>query len=101
MMAGIGIIALVLASVGVYGVMSYSVSERTHEMGIRMAMGASEGAIKRLVVGNGMLLSGIVIAIGLPVAFVLARALSSLLFGVSANDPFAFIGLPVILGAVA
>ena len=101
MMAGIGIIALVLASVGVYGVMSYSVSERTHEMGIRMAMGASEGAINRLVVGNGMLLTGIGIAIGLPLAFGLARALSSLLFGVSATDPFAFIGLPLILGAVA
>ena len=101
MMAGIGIIALVLASVGVYGVMSYSVSERTHEMGIRMAMGASEGAINRLVVGNGMLLTGIGIAIGLPLAFGLARALSSLLFGVSATDSFAFIGLPLILGAVA
>jgi putative ABC transport system permease protein len=101
MMAGIGIIALVVASVGVYGVMSYSVSERTHEMGIRMAMGASEAAINRLVVGNGMLLTGIGIAIGLPLAFGLARALSSLLFGVSAADPFAFIGLPLILGAVA
>jgi putative ABC transport system permease protein len=101
MMAGIGIIALVLATVGVYGVMSYSVSERTHEMGIRMAMGASQGAINRLVVGNGMLLTTIGIAIGLPVAFALARALSSLLFGVTASDPFAFIGLPLILGAVA
>jgi putative ABC transport system permease protein len=101
MMAGIGTIALVLASVGVYGVMSYSVSERTHEMGIRMAMGASQGAINRLVVGNGMLLTGIGIAIGLPMAFGLARALSSLLFGVSAADPFAFIGLPLILGSIA
>ena len=101
MMAGIGIIALVLATIGVYGVMSYSVSERTHEMGIRMAMGASQGAINRLVVGNGMLLTTIGIAIGLPLAFGLARALSSLLFGVTASDPFAFIGLPLILGAVA
>ena len=101
MMAGIGIIALVLASVGVYGVMSYSVSERTHEMGIRMAMGASQSSINRLVVGNGMLLTGIGIAIGLPLAFGLARAMSSLLFGVSATDPFSFIGLPLILGAIA
>ncbi len=101
MMAAIGIIALVLASVGVYGVMSYSVSERTHEMGIRMAMGATGAAIHRLVIGNGMLLTGIGIAIGLPLAFGLARALSSLLFGVSAADPFAFIGLPLILAAVA
>src|SRR5450432_76067 len=101
MMAGIGIIALVLASVGVYGVMSYSVSERTHEMGIRMAMGASGSSIHRLVIGNGMLLTAIGIAIGLPLAFGLARALSSLLFGVSATDPFAFIGLPLILTSVA
>jgi putative ABC transport system permease protein len=101
MMAGIGIIALVLASVGVYGVMSYSVSERTHEMGIRMAMGASGSSIHRLVIGNGMLLTVTGIAIGLPLAFGLARALSSLLFGVSAADPFAFIGLPLILASVA
>jgi putative ABC transport system permease protein len=101
MMAAIGIIALVLASVGVYGVMSYSVSERTHEMGIRMAMGASSSAVYRLVIGNGMLLTGMGIAVGLPLAFGLARALSSLLFGVQAADPFAFIGLPLILAAVA
>ena len=101
MMAAIGVIALVLASVGVYGVMSYSVSERTHEMGIRMAMGATGASIHRLVIGNGMLLTGIGIAIGLPLAFMLARALSSLLFGVSATDPFAFIGLPLILGSIA
>jgi putative ABC transport system permease protein len=101
MMAAIGVIALVLASVGVYGVMSYSVSERTHEMGIRMAMGATAAAIHRLVIGNGMLLTVIGIAIGLPLAFGLARALSSLLFGVSAADPFAFIGLPLILASVA
>jgi putative ABC transport system permease protein len=101
MMAVIGIIALVLASVGVYGVMSYSVSERTHEMGIRMAMGASVKDILRLVIGNGMLLTGIGIAIGLPLAFGLARTLSNLLFGVNAADPYAFIGLPLILGGVA
>jgi putative ABC transport system permease protein len=101
MMAAIGVIALVLACVGVYGVMSYSVSERTHEMGIRMAMGATAAAIHRLVIGNGMLLTMIGIAIGLPLAFGLARALSSLLFAVSAADPFAFIGLPLILASVA
>ena len=101
MMAAIGFIALVLACVGVYGVMSYSVSERTHEMGIRMAMGATASSINRLVVGNGMLLTLIGIAIGLPLAFALARAMSSLLFGVTATDPFSFIGLPLILAAVA
>jgi putative ABC transport system permease protein len=101
MMAAIGVIALVLASVGVYGVMSYSVSERTHEMGIRMAMGATSNSINRLIVGNGMLLTVIGIAIGLPLAFALARAMSSLLFGVTATDPFSFIGLPLILAGVA
>ena len=101
MMAAIGVIALILASVGVYGVMSYSVSERTHEMGIRMAVGASSGQIHRLIVGNGMLLTGIGIAIGLPVAIALTYAMSSLLFGVSAKDPFSFIGLPLMLAAVA
>ena len=101
MMAAIGVIALVLASVGVYGVMSYSVSERTHEVGIRMAMGATGTAIHRLIIGDGMKLTIIGIAFGLPVAFLLARAMSSLIFGVSATDKFSFIGLPLILAAVA
>jgi putative ABC transport system permease protein len=64
-------------------------------------MGATAAAIHRLVIGNGMLLTGIGIAVGLPLAFGLARALSSLLFGVNAADPFAFIGLPLILASVA
>jgi putative ABC transport system permease protein len=101
MMGILGIIALVLASVGVYGVMSYAVSERTNEIGIRMAMGATTKDIQRMVVGNGLWLTGIGIAIGLPVAFALASGLSSLLFGVKANDPMALIGLPLVLGAVA
>ena len=101
MMGIVGVIALVLASVGVYGVMSYSVSERTNEIGIRMAMGARSEDIFRLLVGNGMLLTLLGIAIGLPLAFGLARMLSSLLFGVTAADPFAFLGLPAILAIVA
>jgi putative ABC transport system permease protein len=101
MMAVLGIIALVLASVGVYGVMSYSVSERTHEIGIRVALGASERGILRLVVGNGMLLTVLGIAVGLPLALGLAFALSDLLFGVKASDPVSFIGLPLLLAAIA
>ncbi|HMI50115.1 MAG TPA: ABC transporter permease [Candidatus Saccharimonadales bacterium] len=101
MMGIVGVIALVLASVGVYGVMSYSVSERTNEIGIRMAMGAKADDILRLVVGNGMILTLLGIAIGMPLAFGLAKTLSSILFGVTAADPFAFIGLPLILAAVA
>jgi putative ABC transport system permease protein len=101
LMGGIGVIALVLASVGVYGVMSYSVSERTHEIGVRLAMGASREQIQRLIVGNGMLLTIVGMAIGMPVAYGLAYALSALLFGVTARDPLAFIGLPIVLASVA
>jgi putative ABC transport system permease protein len=101
MMAILGVIALVLASVGVFGVMSYSVSERAHEIGIRMSMGAQTKDILRLVLGGGMLLTILGLAVGLPIAFVLARALSALLFGVEAGDPFSFVGLPLILASVA
>jgi putative ABC transport system permease protein len=101
MMGILGIIALVLASVGVYGLMSYAVSERTNEIGIRMAMGATANDIQRLVMGKGALLTLIGMGIGLPLAFVLASALSGLLFGVKVADPVAFIVLPVILAAVA
>ena len=101
MMGILGIIALVLASVGVYGVMSYSVNERTNEIGIRMAMGASASDIQRLVMGKGAMLTLIGIGIGLPIAFALANALSSLLFGVKAADPVAFILLPLVLACVA
>lgn len=101
MMAVLGIIALVLASVGIYGVMSYSVGERTHEIGVRMAMGATTKDVQRLILGNGMYLTLTGMAIGLPLALGLAYALSSLLFGVKVADPFAFVGLPLLLAAVA
>jgi putative ABC transport system permease protein len=101
MMGVLGIIALVLASVGVYGVMSYAVSERTNEFGIRMAMGATANDIQRMVLVKGALLTLIGMGIGFPVAFALANALSSLLFGVKAADPVAFIALPLVLAAVA
>jgi putative ABC transport system permease protein len=101
MMAVLGVVALVLASVGVFGVMSYSVSERTHEIGIRMSMGAQTGNVLALVLRSGMLLTALGLAIGLPIAFLLARALSSLLFAVQAADPTSFIGLPLLLLAVA
>jgi putative ABC transport system permease protein len=101
MMAVLGVMALVLASVGVFGVMSYSVSERTHEIGIRMSMGAQTGNVLALVLRSGMLLTALGLAIGLPIAFLLAQALSSLLYGVQAADATAFIGLPLLLLAVA
>lgn len=101
MMAILGLIALVLASVGIYGVMSYSVGERTHEIGVRMAMGATSEDVQRLILGNGLFLTILGMAIGLPLALGLAYALSSLLFGVKVADPFAFVGLPLLLAAVA
>ena len=101
LMAALGGIALVLASVGVFGVMSYSVSEKTHEIGVRMSLGAQTGDILRMVLRSGMSLAALGLAIGLPIAFLMARALASLLFGVEAADPFSFIGLPVLLAAVA
>jgi putative ABC transport system permease protein len=101
MMAVLGVIALVLASVGVFGVMSYSVSERAHEIGIRLSLGAQTRDILRMILRSGMTLTVLGLAIGLPIAFALARTLASLLFGVEAADPFSFIGLPLILAAVA
>jgi putative ABC transport system permease protein len=101
MMAVLGIVALVLAAVGIYGVMSYSVGERTHEIGVRIALGANSNDVQKLILGNGMFLTFLGIAIGLPLALGLAYGLSSLLFGVRAADPEAFLGLPVLLAGVA
>jgi putative ABC transport system permease protein len=101
MMTILGLIALVLASVGIYGVMSYSVGERTHEIGVRMAMGATSNDVQRLILRNGLFLTIVGMAIGLPMALGIAYALSSILFGVRVADPFAFVALPLLLAAVA
>lgn len=101
MMAVLGGVALVLASVGVFGVMSYSVTERAHEIGVRLSLGAQTGDILRMVLRSGMILTVAGLAIGLPIALALAYALSSLLFGVKVADPVAFVGLPLLLAAVA
>ena len=101
MAAVLGVIALALACVGVFGVMSYSVSERAHEIGVRMSLGAQTSDILRMVLRSGMTLTLIGLAIGLPLAFAVARQLAAVLFGVESNDPFAFIGLPLVLGGVA
>jgi putative ABC transport system permease protein len=101
MMAVLGVIALVLACVGVYGVMSFSVAERTHEIGIRMALGAQRGEVLRLVLRHGLLLAGIALAIGLPLSLGLSRLLASLVFGVSATDPLTFVAVSALLLLVA
>jgi len=94
-------VALVLAAVGLYGVMSYSVSWRTHEIGIRMALGAKRADVLRLVVRQGMSMTFIGMALGLIGAFFMSRVLVGLLYGVSAKDPLTFAGVSIVLLAIA
>jgi putative ABC transport system permease protein len=94
-------LALTLATVGIYGLTAYSVSRRTHEIGLRVALGASQAQILRLVVGRGLVTSLIGAAIGVAAAFVLTRGLSGMLYGVTATDPLVFAGVPLLLIAVS
>lgn len=96
-----GFIGLVLAAVGLYGVMSYAVSRRTREIGIRIALGAQLGAIQRLVLRQGMLLTLIALAIGLPAALAVAKIFNSFLYGVRAHDILTFTLAPLFLAVVA
>jgi predicted permease len=93
--------ALLLAAVGLYGVIAYSVSQRTREIGIRIALGAQQGNVLRLVLSEGLRMSGIGIAIGLATAFFVTRVLQSQLYGVTANDPFTYAITTMVLVAVA
>ena len=95
-----GLVALALAMVGVYGVMSFSVSQRTREFGIRMALGARRGEILKMVLSQGMKLTLIGVIAGLAIAFGVTRALSGLLFDVNTLDPFVFTSVSVALGAI-
>jgi predicted permease len=93
--------ALALTAVGIYGVMAYSVAQRTHEIGVRMALGADRARIRNLVVGKGMLTAGLGVIVGLAAAAFLARFLAGFLFGVRAWDPMVFIAVPLLLALVA
>ena len=101
MMGIFGMIALVLSAIGVYGVMAYLVSEQTHEIGIRMALGAPRQNVLRMIFSRGMITIAAGLAVGLPLAYAFARLMASLIFGVSATDIPSFVGIPLALVAAA
>jgi putative ABC transport system permease protein len=94
-------LALILSFVGIYGVMSYAVTERVHEIGVRTALGAQRQEIFLLFIGSGMRLAGIGLTLGAAVAFLATRAMTSLLFGVSASDPVTYLGIAAVLALAA
>jgi putative ABC transport system permease protein len=94
-------VALVLAAVGIYGVMSYSVAQQTREIGIRMALGAQRSDVLKMTIKQGLKLVGLGLVIGLAAAFVLTRVMATLLFGISATDPLTFITISFVLLVVA
>jgi putative ABC transport system permease protein len=100
-LGGFGLLALALAAIGIYGVISYTVSTRTREIGIRMALGAQKNDVLKLVLGQGMRLTLVGVGIGLAVALALTRFMKSLLFGLSATDPATFLTASVLLAGVA
>jgi putative ABC transport system permease protein len=101
MFAVFALIALALAGVGIYAVMSYAVSQRTHEIGIRMALGAQPRDIFKLVITQGLALTLVGIVIGLAGAYAMTRAMAQILYGVTATDPLTFAGISLLLGCVA
>jgi putative ABC transport system permease protein len=101
LLGGFGLLALVLAAIGIFGVMSYAVSQRTREIGIRMALGANAGGILKLVVGHGLKLIVLGLGIGLAGAVAGTRLMSSFLYGVSATDAVTFAVIALLLTGVA
>ncbi len=94
-------LALTIASIGLYGIVSYAVAQRTREVGIRMSLGASDPSVIRLLLGGGMRLVAVGGVLGLAIAFVVARSLQSLLIGIDSFDPVTFVAVPIVLTSVA
>jgi putative ABC transport system permease protein len=101
LLGSFGILALALAAIGIYGVMSYSVSRRTREIGVRIALGAQASDVLKLAIGQGMMLVLMGVVIGVSVALALTRLARSLLFGVSATDPLTYTGVAALMICVA
>ncbi len=101
LMTVFGCVALLLAAIGIYGLMAYSVEQRTQEIGIRLALGAPASQVKNMVVKQGMVLALVGVAIGLAAAFGLSQVMAAFLFGVTARDPLVFVAVPAVLTFVA
>jgi ABC-type antimicrobial peptide transport system permease subunit len=101
MLAIAGGMALLLGLIGIYGVISYAVSKRTREIGIRMALGAEQSMMTRMFVGHGLKLAAVGLGCGLVVALALTRTMKALLFGVSGTDPATYAAVALVLGAAA
>jgi putative ABC transport system permease protein len=101
LLGAFGGLALLLASVGIYGVLAYSVSQRTSEIGIRMALGASRASVLTMVLGQGLRMTAIGLAIGLALALGVTRVMSGILFGISPTDPATFTAILLLLGTIA
>jgi ABC-type antimicrobial peptide transport system permease subunit len=101
LMTVFGVSALLLAAIGIYGLMAYSVAQRTQEIGIRMALGAEGSQVRQMVVAQGMRLAIVGVVVGLAAAWGLSRFLASVLYGVQARDPVVFVVMPVLLAIVS
>jgi putative ABC transport system permease protein len=100
LLGGFAAVALLLAAIGIYGVVAYNVGRRTREFGIRMSLGAQQGDVLRLVIRRGVLLTGAGLALGLAGAFGLTRVMQDLLYGIGATDPATFAAVTAVLAAV-
>ena len=101
LLATFAAVALVLAAVGIYGVISYAVSRRTHEIGVRMALGASPATVVRLIIGQGMRVVGAGVITGLAGALLATRLMTSVVYGVRVTDPLTYVGVAALLTGVA